>query len=237
MDEGLLQRYADYEEMDDYPEIGAALDIYGDDATIPDIHHNRSIWPIAEDRVVRVILSDLLDKRLRIDEDVYSIARTLAKYGNAYAEILANENGVVELFASATMRRIETKKGSLLGFLQDPSGKFALSANEFIEVLEGRAQAKGVTAFAPYEVVHFRLLGKNVQSVYGHSILDAARWVWRRLVMAEDSALVYKLTRAPARFAFYVDVGDMPPAQAVSYVNQVKQSYKKKSIFVLILES
>ena len=49
--------------------------------------------------------------------------------------------------------------------------------------------------------------------------------------MAEDSALVYKLTRSPSRFAFYVDVGDLPSGQAMAYVNQVKQQFKKKKLF------
>jgi hypothetical protein len=44
----------------------------------------------------------------------------------------------------------------------------------------------------------------------------------------EDAMLVYKLTRAPARYAFYVDVGDMPPREAMSYVNKVRAQYKKR---------
>lgn len=233
MDEGLLQRFSDYEEMDDYPEIGSALDIYGDDATIPDATHNKSVWVTSKDRIVREILDDLFTKRLRVEEDVYSLARTLAKYGNAYGEILADETGVVGVnyLPPATVRRIETNKGSLLGFAQDTSGRFSISKGDFSDLLTGKKKAAGMIPFEPWEVVHWRMMGKNIQSVYGHSVLDAARWIWRRLVMAEDSALVYKLTRAPARFAFYVDVGDMPPAQAVAYVNQVKSGYKKKKVF------
>ena len=34
------RRYKDYEKMDDYPEIGAALDIYADDATQKNITRN-----------------------------------------------------------------------------------------------------------------------------------------------------------------------------------------------------
>ena len=234
MGESMLQRMVDYEEMDDYPEIGSALDIYADDGTIPDHHHNKSVWPTAEDKVVRVILEDLLEKRLRIEEDVYSITRTVAKYGNAYAEILADDQGVVGLnyLPPPTMRRIETKKGILLGFLQDTQGNFAVNTQEFEGYLRNEKETpEGCVVFHPWEIVHWRLQGKDPQSVYGHSVLDSARWIWRRLVMAEDSALVYKLTRAPARFAFFVEVGDLPPAQAVSYVNQVKNQYKKKKLF------
>jgi len=234
LEDSLMQRMADYEEMDDYPEIGSALDIYADDGTIPDAHHNKSIWPTAEDKVVRVILDDLIEKRLRMEEDVYALTRTIAKYGNAYGEILADDEGVVGLnfLPPPTMRRIETKKGVLLGFMQDLTGNFSVNAQDFLMMLRNEKEAPaGTIVFHPWELVHWRLQGKDPQGVYGHSILDTARWIWRRLVMAEDSALVYKLTRAPARFAFYVEVGDLPPAQAVAYVNQVKAQYKKKKLF------
>jgi len=54
------------------------------------------------------------------------------------------------------------------------------------------------------------------------------RWIWKRLVLLEDSALVYRLQRTPERFAFYVDVGDLPPQEALAYVRKVQQGFKKK---------
>jgi hypothetical protein len=44
LDASLLERYADYEEMDDYPEIASAIDIFADDATQPDTVNNRTVW-------------------------------------------------------------------------------------------------------------------------------------------------------------------------------------------------
>jgi hypothetical protein len=46
--------------------------------------------------------------------------------------------------------------------------------------------------------------------------------------MFEDSALIYRLTRSPARFAYYVDVGELPQGQAMAYVEAVKRKYKKQ---------
>jgi hypothetical protein len=233
MEETLMYRYADYEEMDDYPEIGSALDVYADDATVQDAQHNTCIWPLSSDSLVREVLSDLLDRRLRIEEDIYALTRGLAKYGNAYAEILANENGIVGLnyLPAPSMRRIEDSKGNLIGFIQSMDGRFLLDGKQMAEDIKNKKLPQGVTFFEPYEVVHWRLQGKRVHTTYGYSILDSARWIFRRLVMAEDSALIYKLTRAPARYAFYVDTGNLPPAQRTAYVNQVKQAYKKKKLF------
>lgn len=233
MEDTLLYRYADYEEMDDYPEIGSALDVYADDATVQDAQHNTCIWPISPDRTVREILDDLLYRRMRVDEDIYALTRGLAKYGNAYAEILANETGVVGLnyLPAPTMRRVEDEKGNLIGFVQSLDSRFLMDNRNLIADIKAKKLPEGTTFFEPYEVVHWRLQGKRVHSTYGYSVLDSARWIFRRLVMAEDSALIYKLTRAPARFAFYVDTGNLPPAQRTAYVNQVKQAYKKKKFY------
>jgi hypothetical protein len=64
--------------------------------------------------------------------------------------------------------------------------------------------------------------------VYGYSVLEPARWIWKRLTILEDSAILFRLTKAVERFAFYIDVGDMPPAEALAYVNRVRQQYRKK---------
>lgn len=234
LDYDLLQQYAEYEEMDDYPELASALDVYADDGTLSDMKHNRSIWPTAKDRVVRNILDDLLINRLRLEEDIWPLCRNLAKYGNAFAETLVTKEGVIGLnyLPPATVRRIERSNGKLVGFVQDATARFNLQPEDVENAIENKTlDSQDATIFEPWEVVHWRLRSKSMKAPYGYSVLEPARWIWRRLVMAEDTALVYKLTRAPARYAFYVDVGDLPPQQAVAYVNEVKQHYRKKKLY------
>jgi hypothetical protein len=42
--------------------------------------------------------------------------------------------------------------------------------------------------------------------------------------------MVYMLERAPSRYAFYIDTGDLPPDQAAALVNKVRRRYKKKKL-------
>ena len=232
IEQDLMARYVDYEEMDDYPEISAALDVYADDATVPDMYKDKAIWVTSKDKVIEGMLNEeLLDGRLQIEEDIYAIVRTLAKYGSVYAELLVEKSGVVGVtfLPTPTVRRVERPDGTLVGYVQDMRGRFGYSWKEIESIIAGEGKSnEQLTVFEPWEVVHFRLRGKSLTSPYGHSILDAARWPFRRLVMAEDAALVHKLTKAPGRLAFYVDVGDLPPAQAMAYLNEVKKGYKKK---------
>lgn len=241
LDQDILNRYADYEEMDDYGEIATALDILADDATQPDSSIHRTVWVTAPDKTLQQNLDDLLNRTLRLDEEIWEIARTLCKYGNDFEEILVTKEGVrgLNYLPPATVRRVESKKGDLLGFIQDFKGTFDYSVNDFQQVLSGKFGNEGfgsdidllqnpIAAFEGWEVVHFRLHGKERRSLYGHSALESARWIWKRLMLLEDAALVYRLQRAPERFAFYVDVGDLPPKEALAFVNRVRQNFRKK---------
>jgi hypothetical protein len=160
------------------------------------------------------------------------------KYGNDYEELLVNADGVrgINYLPPPTVRRLETPKGDLIGFMQDFKGRFDFTNNDFQRTLSAKFDLsvntdpmnQPVAAFESWEVVHFRLRGKERRSVYGHSALEAARWIWKRLMLLEDAALVYRLQRAPERFAFYVDVGDLPPQEALAFVNRVRQNFRKK---------
>lgn len=238
----LLARFVDVENMDDYPLCNAALDVYADDATQADIDTGRTVWVESLDpEVTRVLDEELLRHTLRFDEEVWEIARSLCKYGNNSEELLVTKDGVVGLnhLPAATLRRIETSKGELKGFIQDERGRTGFSVQDLeylLAVRDGRAEPSRdandklstAVAFEDWEVVHFRLRGKQRRSAYGWSVLDGARWIWKRLVTLEDSALIYRLQRAPERFAFYIDVGNMPAPQAMAYLNQIRQQYKKQ---------
>jgi hypothetical protein len=246
----LMSRYADYEEMDEDAFLSPALDIFADDSTQPNEELKRTVWVTSPDRTLQNILDrDLFQRTLRLDEEIWEIARTLCKYGNDFEELLVAPSGVVGLnfLPPATMRRVEGSRGELYGFVQDFRGRQGWGPKEFKAILAERFKKFGGTApdeedikatdrnravpFEDWEVVHFRLRGRYRRSAYGHSVLEAGRWIFKRLGLIEDSALVYRLQRAPERFAFYVDVGDLPPAEALAYVNRVKQMYKKKKIY------
>jgi hypothetical protein len=79
LDRRMLYRYRDYEEMDEYGDISSALDIYSDDATQIDGVTGKSVWVETDDGKVKDELTDLFDKRLRIEEKIWEITRTLCK--------------------------------------------------------------------------------------------------------------------------------------------------------------
>ena len=176
LDTDLLMRFADYEEMDDFGEIATALDILADDATQPDSVLHRTIWITSADKTLQNNLDDLFNKTLRMDEEIWEIARTLCKYGNEFEELLVNSDGVrgLNYLPPPTVRRLETPKGDLIGFMQDFKGRFDYSASEYQRVLMTKFEAPvhdstdaPVAAFESWEVVHFRLRGKERRCLRG----------------------------------------------------------------------
>jgi len=242
LDSSLMQRYADYENMDDYPELSAALDYYADDSTIPDSIHGKTIWAMSRDRLFRDLVDDCLHRRMRIEEDIWAAVRTFCKYGNLFAEnVLAEDKGLVGLnwLPVPTVRRVVDRRGALLGYVQDTASEFNFVYTDFEKLLKDRDSkdankdgkpGRELNFFYPWEVTHWRLRSKHMRSLYGYSILDSARWIWKRLQLLEDTALVYKLTRSPARYAFYIDTSDLPPKQAMALVEKVRRRFKKRKL-------
>jgi len=237
LEHDLLGRYADYESMNEHPELASALDIFADDSTQIDTSLNRTVWVTSKDRDVQTLLDDLFHRTLRMDEEAWEIARSLCLYGTNFEELLVSEDGVrgLNFLPQPTTRRVEGPRGQLLGFLQDIRGKFGYSIQDFQELLQNRLASRTssisddqTVALEDWEVAHFRLRGSKRRSPYGESVLEPARWIWKRLCLLEDTALIYRLQRAPERFAFYVDVGDLPPAEALAYLNRVRQQHRKR---------
>ncbi|MEE8325840.1 MAG: portal protein, partial [candidate division NC10 bacterium] len=209
----------------------AALDIFADDSTIPDSVRGKSIWAESKDKILRDIIDDCLHRRIRIEEDMWLVVRTLCKYGNCFGEVVVTERGVVGVnyLPVPTVRRLVDDKGEIIGYVQDLSGQFTIESADYdsLDKLKEKLKERGMIFFEPWEIVHWRLRSKFIHSLYGYGVLEAARWVWKRLVMLEDSVLQHELTRSPGRFAFYIDTGDLPPDEAMALVKKVMRGYKK----------
>jgi hypothetical protein len=46
----------------------------------------------------------------------------------------------------------------------------------------------------------------------------------------EDAMVVYRLTRAPERRVFYIDVGQLPPFKAEAFIDRLKDQFRKRKV-------
>ena len=49
--------------------------------------------------------------------------------------------------------------------------------------------------------------------------------------MIEDSLVIYRLSRAPERRIFYIDVGNLPKVKAEQYLRDVMSRYRNKLVY------
>ena len=52
-----------------------------------------------------------------------------------------------------------------------------------------------------------------------------------QLRMIEDSLVIYRLSRAPERRIFYIDVGNLPKVKAEQYLKEVMSRYRNKQVY------
>ena len=69
----------------------------------------------------------------------------------------------------------------------------------------------------------------NKQRVISH--LHKALKLVNQLRYMEDSLVVYRVSRAPERRIFYIDVGNLPKGKAEEYVQQVVSRYRNKLVY------
>jgi hypothetical protein len=63
------------------------------------------------------------------------------------------------------------------------------------------------------------------------SYLHKAIKALNQLRMIEDSLVIYRLSRAPERRIFYIDVGNLPKVKAEQYLRDVMQRYRNKLVY------
>ena len=73
------------------------------------------------------------------------------------------------------------------------------------------------------------LVDRNKGSVL--SYLHKAIKSLNQLRMIEDSLVIYRLSRAPERRIFYIDVGNLPKVKAEQYLRDVMMRYRNKLVY------
>ena len=68
---------------------------------------------------------------------------------------------------------------------------------------------------------------KNRVLSYLHKAIKALN----QLRMIEDSLVIYRLSRAPERRIFYIDVGNLPKVKAEQYLKEVMSRYRNKLVY------
>ena len=206
-----MSRYSDFSEMEATPEISSALDIYSEE-TVSQDDSGKSLHIYSDNKKVQEILEALFYETLNIEFNLSMWVRNLCKYGDFFLfNDVSPEYGVINAYP-IPISEIEREEGF------DPEDP---SAVRFRWITMGNQVLQN------WQVSHFRLLGSDAFLPYGSSVLESARRIWRQLILIEDAMLVYRVIRAPERRVFYIDVGNVPPENVGTYLEQAKTALKR----------
>ena len=209
-----MARYSDFSEMESTPEIASALDIYAEETCSADAE-GRVLHIHSNNRKVKELLETLFYDTLNVNFNMVMWTRNLCKYGDFFLfNDVSPEYGVINAYP-IPITEIEREEGY---DKNDPS------AVRFRWITQGNAILEN------WQISHFRLLGNDAFLPYGSSVLEAARRIWRQLILIEDAMMVYRVIRSPERRVFYIDVGNVPPEDVANYVEQAKQSLKMNKV-------
>ena len=93
------------------------------------------------------------------------------------------------------------------------------------------SSAKGAVKIAKDSITYCTsgLIDRNKGTVL--SYLHKAIKALNQLRMIEDSLVIYRLSRAPERRIFYIDVGNLPKVKAEQYLKEVMSRYRNKLVY------
>lgn len=179
-------------------------------------------------------------KMLNLDQKkIWNRAKNLFINGDDFLEVTINpenpKEGVKDLapLPAESMYRIETTKGRLVEFQQSKEGPDyqSLARVDVTQATDADLQQSTAVRFAPEQIIHIRI-GDDRKTFYpyGVSLIEAARGPAHQLRLMEDAMVVYRLSRAPERRVFYIDVQQMSSARAEAMIERLKDQFKKKKI-------
>jgi len=232
------QLYSDYEAMDTDAIIASALDILADESTLKNTM-GEVLQIKSSDEHLQKILYNLFYDVLNIEFNLWMWIRQMCKYGDFFLKLeIAEKFGVYNVIPYTAYNIIREEKISETNnhqvevkFKFDPDG---LSGGGEYGGYFGGLQSPGGNSknsraiyFDNYEIAHFRLLSDINYLPYGRSYIEPARKLFKQYILMEDAMLVHRIVRAPEKRIFYVDIGNIPPAEVENFMQKTISQMKR----------
>ena len=214
--------YSDFETMEFYPEISAALDIMMEESTTTN-DKGRVLNVYSDSKRVKTILEDLFFNRLDIHTTLPMWVRNTCKYGDNFVFLNLDDKAGIIGARQMPNFEIERKEGDLYNRV--------IGVNNEDEDNKVTFWWRGKDIeFKSWQVAHFRLLGDDRRLPYGTSVLEKGRRIWKQLLLSEDAMLIYRITRAPERRVYKIYVGNINDDDVPAYVDEIANRFKRMPI-------
>lgn len=239
-----------YRDMAEYPEVDSAIEDIINEIVVQE-PETKAVELVLDDvpyddKVKKVILQefDNILNLLEFNSLSYDIVRRWYVDGRLYYHAITDEaqpqNGITELRyidprKIRKIREIKKKQGNVnLPDSQTENEYFMYNDKGFAKTINsqvGLNQQIGGIKIAKDSIVYCPsgMLSKDSDIVI--SYLHKAIRPLNNLRSMEDSLVIYRISRAPERRIFYIDVGNLPPRKAEEYVRSLMTKFKNKLVY------
>ena len=225
------QLYSEYDVMDTDAIIASALDIIADESTLKnDMGEVLSIRSSNED--IQKILYNLFYDVLNIEFNMWSWVRQMSKYGDFFLKLEISEKFGVYNVIPYTAYHIERQEGfnvenpAEIRYRYSPDGLVNSNSGMYNVPGAGNDNSPGIY-FENYEMAHFRLIGDVNYLPYGRSYIEPARKLFKQYTLMEDAMLIHRISRAPEKRIFYMNVGSIPPNEIDAFMQKTITNMKR----------
>jgi hypothetical protein len=221
-----IQLYTDYEAMDTESIIASTLDIVADESTLKN-EMGEVLQIKSADENIQRILYNLFYDILNIEFNLWVWTRNMCKYGDFYLHLEIAEKFGIYSVAPLSVYDMVREEGqdpnnpASVSFKIDPSVIASGGLNSRLSDREGRIK------FENYEIAHFRLITDANYLPYGRSYIEPARKTFKQYVLMKDAMLLHRITRAPEKRVFSINVGNLPANEVDAYMQKLMQKMKK----------
>jgi hypothetical protein len=242
-----LELITRYREMANHPECDQAVTeivdeaiTHDDDGTVVDIKLDNLKQPDTIKKKIEEEFKTVL-KMMNFNNLADDIFRRWYIDGRLYYHVLVSEKnpkeGIQELryIDPRKIRKVrEIKKG------KDPKtgAEIIASTAEYYVYNERPSAAQNYTAgtnaglrISPESVINVNSGLMDAKNTFVISYLHKAIKPLNQLRMIEDAIVIYRLSRAPERRIFYIDVGNLPKGKAEQYLRDIMIKYKNKMVY------
>jgi hypothetical protein len=181
---------------------------------------------------VQKILYNLFYDVLNIEFNLWAWVRQMTKFGDFFLKLEVAEKYGVYNVIPYTAYHISREEGfnpenvSDVRFRYDPNGLVNPSSGMY-STPNNRSQTENGIFFDNYEMAHFRLIGDTNYLPYGRSYIEPARKLFKQYTLMEDAMLIHRISRAPEKRIFYMNVGSIPPNEIDAFMQKTISNMKR----------
>jgi hypothetical protein len=242
-----LELITRYREMSNHPELESAIDeivneaiTHSEDGSVVDINLDNLKQP---ENIKKKIIEefDNVKKLLNFNNLADDLFRRWYIDGRIYFQVVVNDKNPRE--GIQELRYIDPRKIRKVREInkdRDPkSGAMIIkSMAEYYVYNDKGTTSQTYTAgvnqgirIAPDSVVNVNSGMMDAKNTFVISYLHKAIKALNQLRMIEDAVVIYRLSRAPERRVFYIDVGNLPKGKAEQYLRDIMVKYKNKMVY------